>query len=113
MTEHETELIHIITVQDTEYEEAVDAANANGGSIDAVIEYLAQWDQGDETDADSSSYYGTRLLSDLEKLSHSLYEGTHGGLRYWLLVDHPLGLYSLYRAPLDSTDHDDQSPAQS
>ncbi len=93
-------LVHITTMQGQDYEDAVDAINDHGGSVDAAIEHLAQWDQGAETDADSVAYHGLYSLEQIRRLPHSLHEGVCGEIRYWLLIDHPLGLYSLYRAPL-------------
>lgn len=95
-----TELILVTHQSGDDYEEIVDAANAAGGSINAVVEHLARWDYGAETDADSASFHGTTTLAELQALAHQLHEGDHGGLHYWLLLDHHLRFYALYRQPL-------------
>ena len=97
-----TELILVTHQSEDDYEEAVDTANAAGGSIDAVIEHLSRWDYGAETDADSASFHGTTTEQDLMAMPHQLHEGDAGGMHYWLLLDHHLGFYALYRQPLDA-----------
>jgi len=95
-------LICVIFIQSQEYEDAVDAANARGGSTEAVVKHLAQWDFGEETDG-AASVNGYTDLSELESLPHQLHEVDHGGLHYWLQLDHHLGIYGLYRRPLSAT----------
>lgn len=92
-------LTHVITLDGDDYETAVDAANAGGGSTEAVVAYLSGWDYGAETDADSEAN-GNVDLADLERWRHQLHEADHGGLHYWLVLDHGLRFYSLYRKPL-------------
>lgn len=92
-------LVCVIFMQGQNYEDAVDAANALGGSTDAVVEHLAQWDYGKEND-DAACVNGHIELVDLERQHHQLHEIDHGGLHYWLQLDHPAGIYGLYRRPL-------------
>lgn len=92
-------LVNIVDLGGEDYERAVDAANERGGSVDAVIAYLAQWDYGDEND-NAAEVNGYTDLAELGSLRHQLHEGDHGGLHYWLVLDHGLGFYSLYRRPL-------------
>lgn len=93
-------LVCIVHLDGDDYEQAVDAANDQGGSVDAVAGYLAQWDYGREND-DASFVNGRTELADLENLPHQLHETEHGGLHYWLQIDHGLRFYALYRRPLD------------
>jgi uncharacterized protein YccT (UPF0319 family) len=93
-------LVCITFQQGQDYEDAVDAANEHGGSTEAVVAHLAQWDMGEETDAAGFSN-GLTGRSELERTSHQLHEVQHGGLQYWLVLDHQLGCYGLYRRPLD------------
>lgn len=92
-------LTHVITLDGDDYETAVDAANAGGGSTEAIVAYLSGWDYGAETDSDSE-VNGNVDLADLERWRHQLHEADHGGLHYWLVLDHGLRCYSLYRKPL-------------
>lgn len=92
-------VVPIVTAWGDAYEAAVDAANDLGGSIDAVVEHLAQWDYGVETD-DAAAVNGHIQLAELEAWPHQLHEADHGGLHYWLVIDHHVGLYALYRRPL-------------
>lgn len=94
-------LVLIVFIQGQGYEDAVDAANDSGGSTEAVVEHLAQWDYGEENDS-ASEVNGRTELTELERLPHQLHEVDHGGLHYWLEVDHRLGFYGLYRRPLQS-----------
>ncbi|WP_026820023.1 hypothetical protein [Arthrobacter castelli] len=92
-------LVDIIHLQGDDYETAVDAANDQGGSTEAVVAYLAQFDYGDETDSVAEINGHTKFV-ELERLQHQLHEADHGGLHYWLQVDHGLRFYGLYRRPL-------------
>lgn len=92
-------LVNIAHHSGDDYERAVDAANEHGGSIEVVVAHLAQWDFGEETDG-AAEQNGLARLSELARLPHQLHEADHGGLRYWLLIDHGLRFYSLYRRPL-------------
>ncbi|MGP5099571.1 hypothetical protein CIK69_01830 [Brachybacterium alimentarium] len=94
-------LSHIITLTGDAYEQVVDEANAMGGSVDAVAAVLSAWDYGDETDAAAELDPYRPTASDLGKLSHQLHSAHVGHQHYWLLIDHQLGLYSLYRLPLE------------
>ena len=95
-------LVNITHHADDDYERAVDATNEHGGSIEAVVAHLAQWDFGEETDG-AAEQNGLARLSELTRLPHQLHEADHGGLHYWLLIDHGLRFYSLYRRPLGFT----------
>lgn len=92
-------LVLIVFMDGEDYENAVDAANDLGGSTEAVVEYLSQWDFGEEDD-NAASITGYTDLADLEANRHQLHEVDHGGLHYWLQLDHALGIYALYRRPL-------------
>lgn len=92
---------HIITLTGDAYEQVVDEANAMGGSVDAVAAVLSVWDYGDETDAAAELDPYDPTASDLGKPSHQLHSAHVGHQHYWLLIDHQLGLYSLYRLPLE------------
>lgn len=94
-------LVLIVFMQGQDYEDAVDAVNDRGGSTKAVVEYLAQWDYGEENDS-ASEVNGRTDLAELERLPHQLHEVDHGGLHYWLEIDHRLGFYGLFRRPLQS-----------
>jgi hypothetical protein len=94
-------LVSIVHLSGDDYETAVDAANDQGGSTDAVVGYLSRWDDGDETDA-AAEVNGHADLSELESWGHQLHEVDHGGLHYWLVLDHGLRFYALYRRPLGS-----------
>lgn len=89
-------LVNIIFLSGDDYEAAVDAANDHGGSTDAVVAYLAQWDYGEENDGAAEVNGHTQL----ERLPQQLHEVDHGGLHYWLGIDHGLSHYCLYRRPL-------------
>lgn len=93
-------LVCIVFMQGQDYEEAVDAANERGGSTDAVVAHLAQWDYGTENDGAAEVNGHTRLKT-LRHQIHQIHEVDHGGLHYWLQIDHHLGIYGLYRRPLD------------
>lgn len=98
-------LVHIVTLTGEDYERAVDEANAMGGSTDAVAEYLAQRDYCHETDAAALLYpQDMPTVEDLQKLSHQLHSTFARTQHYWLLADHQLGLYALYRLPLEGHD---------
>lgn len=92
-------LICITFQQGDDYETAVDAANDNGGSIEAVAQYLAQWDYGTEND-DAAAFNGYVELATLEALPHQLHEVQIDGVAYWVNLDHGLRFYGLYRQPL-------------
>lgn len=94
-----TPLVSIVYAAGDDYERAVDAANDNGGSIDAVAAYLAQWDFGKEQD-DAAEVNGHTDLAQLERLPHQLHEATVRGQHYWISLDHGLRFYALYRQPL-------------
>lgn len=93
------DLVPIVHLSGDDYEHAVDAANDNGGSTDAVVAYLAQWDYGEENDG-AAEVNGHTQLAELERLPQQLHEVDHGGLHYWLGIAHGLRHYSLYRRPL-------------
>lgn len=93
------ELLLVVSVSGDDYERAVDEANDAGGSTRAVVQYLAQWDTGDEVDR-ASLINGRVLLRTLEGWPHQLHEVTHDDTDYFLVIDHHLRFYSLYRRPL-------------
>ncbi|WP_324701313.1 hypothetical protein [Micrococcus sp. HOU01] len=95
-------LVRIVTATDQDYEVAVAEADAAGGSVDAVAAYLAQWDRGSEAD-DEAALWPEEMptAAELGRLQHQLHCARAGGLDYWLLIDHQIGLYALYRAPLN------------
>lgn len=94
-------LVCVVFLQDQDYQDAVDEINDRGGSVEAAVEYLAQWDYGTEND-DAAEVNGHTELSELERLPHQVHEADHGGLHYWLQLDHHPGLYGLYRRPLET-----------
>lgn len=94
-------LVSVVHLSGDDYETAVDVANDQGGSTSAVVEYLSRWDHGDETDA-AAEINGHTDRSALESWNHQLHEVDHGGLHYWLVIDHGLRFYALYRRPLSS-----------
>lgn len=96
-----TRLVHVVTLTGQDYEAAVAAAEAAGGSVDAVAAHLARWDRGDEADDEAALWPHDMLTAaDLGRLQHQLHRASAGGLDYWLLIDHQLRMYALYRAPL-------------
>lgn len=92
-------LVCVIFLQGQNYEDAVDAAKVLGGSTEAVVQHLAGWDYGEETDG-AASVNGHTELIELENQPHQLHEVDHDGIHYWLQLDHQLGIYGLYRRPL-------------
>lgn len=102
-------LIHIVTLTGDDYEEAVDQGNDRGGSTEAVVSYLAQWDYGEETD-EADEILGTRSREEIKALPHMKEVVLHGGLTYLLVFDHGLRFYSLYRPPLAPTVMKDSKP---
>lgn len=95
----EKDLTLIISVDGDDYEEAVEAAEDNGGSTEAVVAHLAQWDYGSEND-EASEIMGSSTLDELEALPHQLHQVCHDELTYYLLIDHGLRFYALYRPGL-------------
>lgn len=91
----------VVSLQGPDYDEAVEAAEALGGSTSAVVEHLSRWDTGDEVDRDSAQYHSTRLRSEIDDLPHQVHEVTFGGLDYVLVIDHQLSLCALYRPQLE------------
>lgn len=92
-------LVCIIMLQGQDYESAVDAINTLGGSTRAAVEYLAQWDNGGENDNDAEAGNSYDSLVYVEAMAHHREE--HGGITYWLVADHTLRHYALYRQPLN------------
>lgn len=93
-------LVCVTFQQGDDYETAVDAANNDGGSIEAVARHLAQWDYGSETD-EAAAFNGYVDLSTLEALPHQLHEIEIDNTTYWISLDHGLRFYGLYRQPLE------------
>lgn len=94
-------LVRIVSLSGDDYETAVDEINDNGGSTSAAVEYLSQWDYGDENDnaAPTNGYVDQTWL---EKFAHHVVE--HNNITYWLIANHDLGDYTLYRKPLHTND---------
>lgn len=86
--------VSIVFVDGDDYDTAVDEANNNGGSTDAVVEYLSQWDMGEETDGAQTRDVAPWGAGD------TLHSVTHGGISYVLGINHHMGYYSLNRRPL-------------
>lgn len=86
--------VSVVFVDGDDYEAAVDAANDNGGSTDAVAEYLSQWDYGDETDMAQTRDCAPWGNADI------LHSVNVGGLDYVLSINHHVGYYGLNRRPL-------------
>lgn len=93
-------LVRIIDLNGQNYEDAVDAINDMGGSTGAAVEYLSQWDVGQETDSDAAVIDNYTSRNHVERLA--CHREEHGGINYWLIADHSLRHYVLYRRPLDS-----------
>lgn len=74
-----------------DYERVVDAANALGGSTQAVTEHLLARGQ------DDGSASVRTIAAELEESRHQLHEVENDGARYWLQVDHHERVYALYR----------------
>ncbi len=94
-------LTRVVSLQGADYEAAVMAAEAMGGSTSAVVEHLARWDTGDEVDRDSAEIGDSRLRSEVDALPHQVHEVAFGGLDYVLVIDHQIGLCALYRPQLE------------
>jgi len=91
----------VVSLQGTDYDAAVEAAEAMGGSTSAVVEHLARWDTGDEVDSASAEVGSSRLRSEVDALPHQVHDVAFGGLDYVLVIDHQVGLYALYRPQLE------------
>lgn len=91
-------LVRIILLRGQDYENAVDAINALGGSTGAAVAHLAQWDNGTQSDNDAEAANRYDSLVYVESMAHHREE--HGGINYWLVADHSLRHYVLYRRPL-------------
>lgn len=87
-------LVNVVFIAGDEYERIVDEANNLGGSVAAVVEILARWDTGDEIDQ-ASTINGTTARAEIEQRAHHVVE--HDSLQYWLVADHQLRYYALYR----------------
>lgn len=94
-------LICIISLDGDDYEHAVDEANAAGGSTEAVVAHLSKWDYGEENDSAADALSDHTELDELETLPHQLHEVDHDETRYWVLIDHGLRFYALYRRPMN------------
>ena len=97
----DTRLVHIITLTGQDYDDAVQAAEAEGGSVDAVARHLAQWDHGAEAD-DAALLWPDDMptRADLGRQRHQLHSARVGGLEYLVQIDHGLRMYALYRPTL-------------
>lgn len=91
-------LVRIALLRTQAYENAVDAINALGGSTGAAVEHLAQWDDGRESDNDAEATNGYDSRVYVENMAH--HREIHGGIEYWLVANHILRHYILYRRPL-------------
>lgn len=96
-----TRLVHVITLTGQDYDDTVQAAEAEGGSVDAVAQYLAQWDHGAEAD-DAALLWPEDMptRADLGRQRHQLHIARVGGLEYLVQIDHGLCMYALYRPTL-------------
>lgn len=99
-TELNDPLVLITYQPEPDYEIVVDKENECGGSVHAVVEYLSQWDYGEEKDAEAS-VNGYTDLSEIHSWSHQVHEDDCRGTHYWLVLDHGLCFYALYRRPID------------
>lgn len=104
-----TALHPIVTVSGDHYESAVDAANDAGGSVQAILEHLARYDFGLESDAIAVMLGTTTSDAALASMPQQLHEGYVGDVHYWLQIDHANRMYSLYREPSRRTEQE-QTP---
>ncbi|QTP19093.1 hypothetical protein [Micrococcus luteus] len=97
----DTRLVHVITLAGQDYDDAVQAAEAEGGSVDAVARHLAQWDYGTESD-DAALLWPEDMptRADLGRQRHQLHTARVRGLQYLVQIDHGLRMYALYRPTL-------------
>lgn len=90
-------VLRAVTVQGTDYEHAVDAANDHGGSTAAVVEHLLARTSGSEPVRDEDYLH----VDDLATAPHQLHAVIHDGVQYWLHINHQQHLYTLYRPLVD------------
>lgn len=97
----DTRLVHVITLTGQDYDDAVQAAEAEGGSVDAVARHLAQWDYGTESD-DAVLPWPEDMptRADLGRQRHQPHTARVGGLEYLVQIDRGLCMYALYRPTL-------------
>lgn len=93
-------LVRIVDLSGQNYEDAVDAIDDMGGSTGAAVKHLSQWDFGQETDNDAAVIDNYTSRNHVENLAHHREE--HNSISYWLIADHSLRHYALYRRPLGS-----------
>lgn len=90
-------LLTMTTVRGQDYEDTVDAANDNGGSITAVVAHLRETRAG--------RVEGHTTLVQLQAQPPQLHHVIWGGDHYWLQIDHQQCFYALHAAenPEDDT----------
>lgn len=96
----DTPLIHIVIAQGDDYTTATAQIESAGGSVQAAAEYLAQWDNGVETDFAAEVNGDIVTVGTVLGYDHQLHPARLGGIDYVVVIDHQMGLYSLYRLPL-------------
>jgi len=86
--------VTVVYMDGDDYETAMDETNNMGGSTGAAVEYLAQWDNGADSDAAETR----------DSAPWGAYDTTHvesfGGLTYVYATNHIVGYVSLQRRPL-------------
>lgn len=80
--------VDVVFMTGDDYNEVADMG------IDEMVEHMAQWDQGRETD-----FAHTRDAAPWGSADRT-YQVHHGGIDYTLAVNHPEGYASLNRRPL-------------
>lgn len=90
-------LVRIVTLEGDEFDE-VAALPA-----DELTAHLAQWDYGMENDG-AATINGYDTIDEAERFGAQT--AAHGGLEYWLAVDHGLRMCSLLRRPLTNGQED-------
>lgn len=86
------QLVQIITLRDDEFTEV---SEYQEGQLAA---HLSQWDYGDENDQ-AATINGYVSISEAERFGAQTLH--HGGIEYWITVDHDLRMCSLLRRPID------------
>lgn len=80
--------VDVVMLQGEDYAEIADLG------VEEMVEHLARWDYGEETDHAHTCARAPWGSSD------RIYEVSYGGLTYVLAVNHRLGYASLNRRPL-------------
>ena len=87
----DTLLVRIVTLDGGEFDEVA------GLPKDELTAHLSQWDYGTENDG-AATINGYTPIDEAERFGAQTI--THGGLKYWIAVDHGLRMCSLLRLPL-------------